>query len=116
MTSTDFKNRILTLHVYRRYFDAIVAGTKVEEYRKRDDYNSKRLAGKTFQTVRIVMGYPGNSDLGPANCIEFPWNGYTEKLIQNNLFGAEPIPVFAIRLSEKKLPVVPVVPIGWSEV
>ena len=116
MTSTDFKNRILTLHVYRRYFDAIVAGTKVEEYRKRDDYNTKRLTGKAFETVRIVLGYPHNSMLGPANCIEFPWNGYAEKTILNEIFGGEPIPVFAIRLSEKKLPVVPVVPIGWSEV
>ena len=100
MTSTDFKNRILTLHVYRRYFDAIVAGTKVEDYRKRDDYNTKLLTGKTFEKVRIVLGYPSNDNLGPANCIEFPWNGYTENLIQNNLFGAEPIPVFAIRLSK----------------
>jgi len=95
----------LTLALKAEYFDAIKAGTKLEEYRCDNEYWRKRLlVGGVFGTLalsfdRIVLtkGYPkaGDSDRRLIR----PWRGWTRKTITHPHFGSEPIDVFAIDVS-----------------
>ena len=47
--------KILHLNLYRKYFDAIVNGTKVFEYRQKTDYWKKRIEGKEYDIIKFFM-------------------------------------------------------------
>ena len=48
-----------TLHLtlYRKWFDDIKRGIKLNEFRKATDYWRKRLEGRTYKYIRFVNGY-----------------------------------------------------------
>lgn len=48
-------NLCLTLH--RKFFAAIVAGTKKTEYREDKDYWRRRLMGRTYEEIHFRNGY-----------------------------------------------------------
>ena len=43
--------------MYRKYFDAIVDGTKTIEYRKKTDYWKKRIEGREYDYIQFRNGY-----------------------------------------------------------
>ena len=49
--------KILHLNLYRKYFDAIVNGTKTIEYRKKTDYWKKRIEGREYDIIKFRNGY-----------------------------------------------------------
>lgn len=84
----------LILPLKAEYFNAIKAGTKLEEYRLRTPFWRKRLEGKTFEHVVLTLGYPGRDDA--ARRLVLPWRGMRETTIQHPHFGPDPVEVFAI--------------------
>lgn len=84
------------------YFDAIVAGTKAEEYRQTTPYWRKRLEGRSYASLVLTKGYPKKGD--DDRVLALPWRGYTVKTITHPNFGPEPVEVFAINVSRKATP------------
>jgi len=89
---------VLILHVKRKYFDEIKAGTKKEEYRLAKPYWLTRLSSRYLNSIVILKGYPSFHMLRSNNRIDFPWNGYEEKTITHPEFGKYPVDVYAIKL------------------
>lgn len=54
---------ILTLPMKKRYYDAILVGTKKEEMRIANDYWLSRVKGKRFDVLEFRLGYPERGDL-----------------------------------------------------
>ena len=48
---------MLHLNLYRKYFDAILKGDKVVEYRDITPYWSKRLEGRHYDIIQFRNGY-----------------------------------------------------------
>ena len=65
------KLKILYLNLYRKYFDAIVNGTKTIEYRDKTDYWKKRIEGKQYDIIKFRNGYAKDA---PTMLVEY--NGY----------------------------------------
>jgi hypothetical protein len=95
----------LQLSLKSEYFDAIKAGTKLEEYRLDNEYWQKRLIiggpkgvlARTFDGIILTKGYPKRGD--PERTIELPWRGWSRKTITHPHFGPSPVSVFAIDVS-----------------
>ena len=60
--------KILHLNLYRKYFDAIVNGTKVFEYRQKTDYWKKRIEGREYDTIKFRNGYAKDA---PTMLVEY---------------------------------------------
>lgn len=91
--------RTLYLSLKAEYFEAIKAGTKLEEYRLVTPYWSKRLVGRTYDVIVLTKGYPKRED--KARRIVCAWNGYAVVMITHKHFGPDPVQVFAIDVSGK---------------
>ena len=65
------KLKILYLNLYRKYFDAIVNGTKTIEYRDKTDYWKKRIEGREYDIIKFRNGYAKDA---PTMLVEY--NGY----------------------------------------
>ena len=63
--------KILYLNLYRKYFDAIVNGTKTTEYRDKTDYWKKRIEGREYDIIKFRNGYAKDA---PTMLVEY--NGY----------------------------------------
>jgi hypothetical protein len=88
----------LVLNLKAEYFDAIKAGAKVEEFRVRNEYWSKRIVGRNFDNVILRKGYPKAGD--PEREIILPWRGYREITLTHPHFGNDPVDVFAINVGK----------------
>lgn len=88
----------LTLPLKGEYFDAIKAGTKRTEFRRVNDYWTKRLVGRTYRKVVLTRGYPKAND--SSRRLERDWRGCTVATITHPHFGAAPVTVFAIDVSD----------------
>lgn len=99
----------LQLALKAEYFDAIRDGHKTEEYRLDNEFWQKRLIiggargvlARSFDAIILTKGYPKRGD--PDRTMELPWQGWERKTIQHPHFGAEPVSVFAIRVSRAVL-------------
>ena len=49
--------KVLHLNLYRKYFDAILNGTKTIEYRDITPYWSRRLEGRHYDVIQFRNGY-----------------------------------------------------------
>lgn len=87
----------LVLPLKREYFEAIRDGSKTEEFRLRNAYWRKRLEGRTFDRVVLLLGYPARDNLDRR--LVLPWLGLRVTTITHPLFGAAPVEVFAIRVA-----------------
>jgi hypothetical protein len=87
----------LVLPLKAEYFNAIKAGTKVEEFRERTAYWRKRLEGRTFDQVVLMLGYPARDD--HERRLVLPWRGMRVMSITHSLFGSAPVEVYAIRVA-----------------
>lgn len=87
----------LTLNLKAEYFNAIKDGTKVEEFRLRNAHWRKRLEGRTFDRVVLLLGYPAADN--HERRLVLPWRGMRETTITHPLFGTAPVEVYAIRVA-----------------
>ena len=60
--------KILHLNLYRKYFDAIVEGTKTIEYRDKTDYWKKRIEGREYDIIKFRNGYAKDA---PTMLVEY---------------------------------------------
>ena len=60
--------KILHLNLYRKYFDAIVNGTKTIEYRKKTDYWKKRIKDRGYDIIKFRNGYAKDA---PTMLVEY---------------------------------------------
>jgi hypothetical protein len=88
----------LTFHVKRRYFDEMKSGEKKMEFRLRTPYWEKRLGGRTFCRVRILLGYPSRYALSRNNCLYFEWAGCDLSVLNHEQFGPVDVVVFRTHL------------------
>ena len=65
-------NRILHLNLFRKYFDAIVNGTKTIEYRKKTDYWKKRIENREYDYIQFRNGY---AKVAPTMVVEYKGMG-----------------------------------------
>lgn len=91
----------LHLPLKAEYFNAIKSGEKLEEYRLVTPYWAKRLAGKTFDTIVLTLGYPKNT--ADERRLVVPFQGWRIKTITHPHFGVKPVEVYAIDVSGEKL-------------
>ena len=84
----------LRIAVKGEYFDQIKSGEKIYEYRLANDYWTKRLVNKHYDTVTITRGYPKKGD--KSREITTPYKGHHVTQIQHKEFGGEGAIVFAI--------------------
>lgn len=88
----------LHLIMKAEYFDEIGAGTKPLEYRLVTPYWEKRLVGRTFDRIQLAKGYaPAGA---PGRHLTRRWKGMERQTITHPHFGADPVEVFAIDVSE----------------
>lgn len=86
--------KTLTLNLKRAYFEKIRDGVKPFEFRLNKPYWRKRLIDREYDTVIFKCGYP--SDMDVDKIIHRQWKGYEMQTIQSELFGDDPVEVFAI--------------------
>jgi hypothetical protein len=91
--------RTLTLALKAEYFDAIRDGSKIEEFRLRNDYWAKRLEGREYDLVVLTKGYPKTDDM--SRRIQVPWRGFRKITITHPHFGNVPTEVYAIQVSDR---------------
>jgi len=86
----------LQLSVKGEYFDAMVAGEKVFEFRDRNEYWKKRIEGREYDRLIITKGYPKRDD--QSRRLDLPYLGYEEQTITHPHFGDDPIDVYALHI------------------
>lgn len=94
--------RTLTLALNGEYFDAIKAGTKLEEYRLVTPYWRKRLGDRSYDRIELTRGYPAREDR--SRRLTLPWRGCRVTTITHAHFGNDPVEVFAIAVAELSRP------------
>lgn len=90
--------RQLTLTIKKRYFDAILAGTKTYEFREVKPHWSRRLRRRTYDSVLFINGYQPDS---PRMMCDFVSCRVIAGL-DHPLFGEAPVNVFAIKLKNPR--------------
>lgn len=89
--------RTLMLALKGVYFDEVKAGRKDEEYRLVNEYWTNKFERYAYDRIVLTRGYPPKNDV--ERRIERPWRGVEIKMIVHPEFGAEPVQVYAIKLS-----------------
>ena len=89
----------LTLALKRRWFDDIKSGTKTEEYRIANEYWSKRIIDRSYDTVTFTLGYPKRDD--HSRRVIRRYLGYEIKTMIHDEFGPDPVNVFALQFEDK---------------
>jgi hypothetical protein len=70
------KSKILILSLYRGWFDLILSGDKIIEYREIKPFWEKRFAKNTYEYIRFINGY---GKLRPSFLIELKGITKTDK-------------------------------------
>jgi len=70
--------KILHLNLYRKYFDQILKGEKIIEYRDITAYWSKRLEGKHYDVIQFRNGYAKEA---PTMIVEY------KGIVVDDLYG-----------------------------
>lgn len=90
----------LTLPLKAIYFDAIRDGIKTREFRLDTPYWRKRLEGRTYRHVVLTRGYPKGGGVEGETRLTRVWRGWIRRTKQHPHFGADPVEVFAIDVSQ----------------
>ncbi len=88
--------RTLTLNLKGVYFDQILAREKLEEYRLKNDYWQRRIGPARFSHLVLLRGYPKGGGIEGETRMSLNWQGYVEKQITHEHFGADEVTVYAI--------------------
>jgi hypothetical protein len=92
--------KVLRLNLKRKWFEQIKDGSKTVEYRLDTDYWRKRLVGRDYDEVHLLLGYPKAGD--ESRIIRRKYKGYTVGIVLSEEFGSNPVVVFKIDVSEEK--------------
>lgn len=88
---------ILHLPLKRIWYEQILSGEKIEEFRLVSPYWTRRLEGSQFDGIVLTLGYPPRED--SSRRIERPWRGMRRTMITHPHFGPDAVEVFAIRVN-----------------
>lgn len=91
-------NNVLILNLDKEYFNDIINGNKVEEYREVKEYWRKRLS-KNFNIIEFRMGYPKKDD--KSRIARFDYLGYEIKNIVHKKFNNKSTKVYAIKIGKR---------------
>lgn len=91
--------RILLLHLKRKWWEQKRDGIMLVELRLANAYWAKRLEGREYDEVHLVVGYPKDGDT--STLLRFAWRGADRTTITHEEFGPAPVEVFAIHLTER---------------
>jgi hypothetical protein len=94
--------RVLTLVMKGRWFDAIKAGTKTEEFRLCTPYWRRRLIDAQPDVLMLTRGYARRGDA--TRRLAFAWHGVRVTTIRHPEFGAKRVRVYAIALRGDRVP------------
>jgi hypothetical protein len=86
--------RVLTLVMRGRWFDAIKAGTKTEEFRLCTPYWRRRLIDVPPDVLTLTRGYARRDDA--SRRLTFAWRGVRVTTIKHPEFGPRRVRVYAI--------------------
>ncbi|MBX8493128.1 ASCH domain-containing protein [Pseudomonas cichorii] len=92
----------LTLALKGEYFDAIKAGTKVEEFRLVTPYWRQRIEDRAYGWIELTRGYPKREDT--TRRLILPWQGFRIVTLTHPHFGPDPVEVFAINVQKPARP------------
>lgn len=95
----SMRNNILILNLKSEYFDSIINGDKVEEYREVKPFWEKRLFGRDYKYIEIRKGYPRATDT--SRVAVFEYLGYEKKIITHKIFGNKETEVFALKIGKR---------------
>ena len=70
--------KVLHLNLYRKYFDQILKGEKIIEYRDITPYWSKRLEGRHYDVIQFRNGY---AKVAPTMVVEY------KGIVVDDLYG-----------------------------
>ena len=90
--------RILTLRLKGKWWDQIASGEKTTELRLATDYWRKRLIGRHYDEIHIWLGYPPKTETDKL--LRRKWRLVSKETVLHEEFGATPVEVFAIDVSE----------------
>lgn len=79
------------------YFDQILRGEKLEEYRLRTGYWERRLLGRQYRNLVLTRGYPKDGGVEGVTRLTMPYIGYRYHTLQHPHFGDELVNMFAIK-------------------
>lgn len=86
--------KILRLHLKRKWWEKIRDGEKTVEFRLATDYWQKRLIGRPYDEIHLLLGYPKNGD--DSRVLKREWRLITKEIIKHEEFGDAPVEVFCI--------------------
>jgi hypothetical protein len=86
--------RVLTLVMRGRWFDAIKAGTKTEEFRLCTPYWRRRLIDATPDVLVLTRGYAKRDDT--SRRLTLAWRGVRVTTIRHPEFGPRRVRAYAI--------------------
>ena len=58
-----------SLILFKRYFDAILRGEKIEEYRSQTNFWRKRLIGRNYSEIHFTNGYGWHRPFMRVECL-----------------------------------------------
>lgn len=91
----------LTIPVAGRYFDQILSGEKVTEYRLVKPFWTQRLAGRSYSRLILTRGYPKGGGVEGRTRLTMPWQGCDLRRITHEHFGPKAVSVFAIHVDRR---------------
>ena len=90
---------VLTLHLKRKWWEQIRDGVKTVELRRANDYWRRRLIGRHYDKVHLLMGYPKRGE--KSRTLKRKWRSVSIASVLHEEFGALPVEVFAIDVGEE---------------
>ncbi len=105
LTKMINKMSILRLHLRRKWWEEIRLGIKPFEFRQTTAYWHKKLVGRKYDEIHLLLGYPKAGD--ESRLLRRKWQGLelnpdgsiAKQIIIHDEFGSEPVEVFIIDVS-----------------
>lgn len=90
--------RVLMMRLKKRWWDLIASGDKLDELRLQTDYWRRRLVGREYDEIHLWLGYPPRTETN--RLLVRRWQGFASRVVVHEEFGADPVEVYAIDVSE----------------
>lgn len=91
--------KVLRLHLKRKWWIKIKSGEKSTELRLATDYWRKRLIGRHYDEIHLLLGYPKKDD--KSRVLKRKWTLVSKETVLHEEFGANPVEVFVIDVSQE---------------
>lgn len=91
------KQRVLTLNLKSKWWHQIHNGEKNVELRRATEYWRKRLVGRTYDEIHLLLGYPQKGD--ESKLLRRKYTHWTFASVLHEEFGPKLVDVFVIDVS-----------------